>query len=113
MILIKKVKLRELEEMSKKMFEPIVKAVVDVKSGVIAVDADLHSDEELFLLENGSNQADLWGINFWPSKYGTDGFVEFDSMINLRPRQNNYTRGVQSAETRALIMDIVREAVSE
>ena len=111
MILVKKIKLQELEEMSKRMFEPIVKAVVDVRSREIVVDADLHSDEELFLLENGSKQADLWGINLWPDKYGTLEFVEFDSMINLRPRQNNRSRSVQNAETRTLILEIVNEVV--
>jgi len=111
MILVKKIKLQELEEMSKKMFEPIVKAVVDVKSRKIVVDADLHSDEEMFLLENGSKQEDLWGINLWPDKYGTLEFVEFDSMINLRPRQNNRSRSVQNAEIRTLILEIVNEVV--
>ena len=111
MNLVKEIKLSELEEMSKRMFEPIVKAVVDVKTREIVVDADLHSDEEMFFLENGSNQEDLWGINLWPDKYGTDEFVEFDSMINLRPRQNNRSRSVQNAQTCILILEIVNEVV--
>jgi len=111
MILVKKIDLEKLKEMSKRMYEPLVKAVVDVNTREIVIDADLHSDEEAFFLENGSKQGDLWGINFWPEKYGTDQFVEFDSIINIRPRQNNRTRSVQNAETRALILDIVNEVV--
>jgi len=108
---VKKIELDELISMSERMYEPLVKAVIDINSGVIAFDADMHSDEELFLLGQGSRQEDLWGVNLWPDKYGADEFVEFDSMINLRPRQNNRTRGVDNAEIRAKILDIVKKAV--
>jgi len=111
MKLVTDISLSELSRMAQRMFEPLVKAVIDVKKGMIAIDADMHSDEELYLLEQGSMQEDLWGINFWPEKYGTDEFVEFDSMINIRPRQNNRTRGVQDAAIRAQILDIVEKAV--
>jgi hypothetical protein len=97
----------ELREMSKKMFDPIVKAVVDVRRRVAVFDADLHSDEEMYLLQNGSGQDDLWGINLWPEKYGEDGFIEFDSLINLRPYLNNRSRGVENAELRGLIREII------
>ena len=45
-------------------------------------------------------------------KYGTQEFVEFDSMINIRPYQNNRSRGVQDENIRALILDIVQQAVT-
>jgi len=112
MIIVKNVSLEELKMMSEKMYEPIVKAVVDINRRIVVIDADLHSDEETFFLENGSKQEDLWGINLWPDKYDTNEFVEFDSMINLRPRQNNRSRGVENAETRTLILDIVSEVVT-
>jgi len=99
--------------MSEKMFEPIVKAVVDINRKIVVIDADLHSDEEMFLLENGSKQEDLWGVNLWPDKYGTNDFVEFDSMINLRPRQKNRSRGVEDAGTRKLIIEIINEVISK
>jgi hypothetical protein len=102
----------ELEEMSRRMFDPIVKAVVDVERRVVAIDASLHSDLEMYLLENGSEQTNLWGINFWSEHYGGAVFVEFDSLINLRPYQNNRSRGVDDAATRELILEIVSEAVS-
>jgi len=97
--------------MSAKMFDPLVKAVVDIRKMVIVLDAGLHSDEELYLLNNGSSQEDLWGINLWPDKYGTEEFVEFDSMINIRPYQNNRGRGVQDANIRSMILEIVQKAV--
>ena len=113
MLLVKTIKLLELEEMSKNMYEPIVKAVVDIITREIVVDAEYHSDQELFLLDRGSKQEHLWGFNLWPDKYGTDKFVEFDSMINLRPRQNNRSRGVENGEIRKVIMEIVNEVVTQ
>ena len=100
----------ELKEMAKAMFGNMVKAVVDVEKGVMAVGGELHSDEEGLLIERGSRQGDLWGINIYPDLDG-DGFVEFDSMINLRPSQNNLSRGVGDKETRDAIMAIVARLV--
>ncbi len=56
----------ELAEMARIGFGDLVKAVVDVKRGLMAVDGELHSDEEALLLDNGSAQSDLWGINLYP-----------------------------------------------
>jgi hypothetical protein len=100
----------ELMEMSKKMFGNLVKAVVDIEKGIMAVDADLHADEEALLLENGSAQKDLWGINFYPELTGED-FVEFDSMINLRPAQGNRSRGVDEEATQKKILEITNKLV--
>jgi len=97
----------ELWEMAENMFVNLVKAVVDIEKEIMAVDAELHSDEEQILLENGSTQNNLWGINLYPEKFGTDNFVEFDSMINLRPSQNNRTRGVDDPRVQDLIKNIV------
>jgi hypothetical protein len=111
MKIIDKISVAELSAMAEKMFDPLVKGVVDISRRVLVVDAGLHSDEELFLLDQGSKQADLWGINLWPEFYGTDDFIEFDSMINLRPSQNNRSRGVEDADIRQKICEIVLEKV--
>lgn len=85
---------------------PMVKAVVDVKKGLVAIDAGLHADLEKMLLETGSVQDDLWGINLWYEDDGED-LIEFDSMINVRPRQGNRSRDVEDEGTRSLIREIV------
>lgn len=85
---------------------PMVKGVVDVEKGILAVDAALHADLEKMLLENGSKQDDLWGINLWFEDEGED-LIEFDSMINVRPRQGNRTRDVENPEVRAKIVEVV------
>jgi hypothetical protein len=87
-------------------FGELVKAVVDVERGIMAVDAELHSDEEALLIEQGSEQRHLWGINLYPELVGADR-IEFDSMINVRPSQGNRSRGVDDPEMRARIAGIV------
>ncbi len=100
------ISLDELRIMAEATFGDLVKAVVDIARDVMVVDAELHADQEKFLLDQGSRQADLWGINLYPEMSGDD-FIEFDSMINLRPSQGNRSRGVDDAATRARIAAIV------
>ena len=106
------IKLDELKEMAPKMFGNLVKAVVDIEKQIMAVDAEMHSDEEGMLLENGSKQSDLWGINLYPEKTGEE-FIEFDSMINLRPSQNNRSRGVENLEIREKIIKTVSKLIEK
>src|SRR5665213_3356823 len=102
----------ELSEMAQKMYGGIVKGVVDIKKHVLVLDAEMHADEEQFLLEKGSEQADLWGINLHPDKFGSDDFIEFDSMINIRPRQSNMSRSVEDEAIRKKIIGLVLEKVT-
>jgi hypothetical protein len=113
MKLIERITIKELAAMAETMWEPMVKGVVDTSKRLLVVDAGLHADEEQLLLEQGSIQADLWGINLWPEFFGTGDFIEFDSMINIRPLQNNRSRSVEDAQIRALICEIVAEKVYE
>jgi hypothetical protein len=91
-------------------FGNLVKAVVDVEMGVMAVGGELHSDEEAFLLEKGSQQRNLWGINLYPELQENE-FIEFDSVINLRPAQGNRTRGIDDIRIRRKIKEIVTSLI--
>lgn len=93
------------------MYGRLVKVVVDVQERVFVVDSELYADEEFFLLERGSLQENLWGINLHPGRFGFEDFIEFDSMINLRPAQGNITRGVDSPFIQGLIRSIIAEKV--
>ena len=106
-----KISLRELKLMAENRFGDLVKAVVDIEKEIMAVDAELHADEEKLLLENGSNQENLWGINLYPDE--TDDFIEFDSMINLRPSWGNRSRGVDDENIRDKIIKIVNHLLDE
>ena len=105
-IVTEKIAVTELKKMSESFSEGLVKAVVDVQQGIMAVDSELHADLEKFLIENGSYQENLWGINIYPDLEDED-FVEFDSMINIRPRQNNRSRGVEDPSLKKFIFNIV------
>lgn len=101
----------DLVPMAKARFGDMVKAVVDVRRGVMAINAELHADEEAALLEDGSRQQDLWGINLYPDEDGDD-WIEFDSMINVRPSQNNRSRDVEDAALRDAIRSVIAALVS-
>ena len=96
----------ELQQLARQSFGDLVKAVVDVKQEIIVIDAELHADEEELLLEQGSRQEDIWGINLYPDLSDKD-FIEFDSMINLRPSFGNSSRGVDDPQIRERIKEIV------
>jgi len=100
----------KLKQMAAATFGNLVKAVVDVEREIVAVDAELHSDLEALLLGNGSEQKNLWGINFYPEMPG-DEFLEFDSMINMRPSQGNRSRGVENEEIHKKIVEIVAKRI--
>ena len=104
------VTLNEIKAMAAATFGNLVKAVVDVERELVAVDAELHSDLEALLLGDGSKQKSLWGINFYPEMQG-DEFIEFDSMINMRPSQGNRSRGIENEEMRKKIIAIVERRV--
>lgn len=107
-ILTAKINLNRLKEIALERFGDMVKGVVDVEKRVIALGADLHADEEALLLEQGSEQRNLWGFNLYPDM-ADDGFIEFDSMINIRPSQGNRSRTVQDPEIQKRIVEVVNQ----
>ncbi len=110
-ILDKALSRQELADLAREGFGDMVKAVVDVEQGVMAIGAELHSDEEAALLAQGADQADLWGINLYPDQPPAT-WIEFDSMINIRPSQGNRSRDVLDPAIRERIVVIVNQLVS-
>ena len=104
------ISLADLQEMSTARFGDLVKAVVDLERRLMVVDAEMHSDEEAELLSDGSRPQDLWGVNLYPDLPEAD-WLEFDSMINLRPSLGNRSRSVDDLATRERISEIVRNLV--
>lgn len=100
------VALADLQRLAREQFGDFVKAVVDVEQGIMALGGELHADDEAFLLDRGSRQRDLWGINIHPFRNG-DQRVEFDSLINIRPSAGNLSRSVEAEETRRRILAVV------
>lgn len=102
--------LEELRALAEGRFGDMVKAVVDLRRGLMLLDADMHADQEAELLAGGSAQEDLWGINLYPDLPEAE-WLEFDSMINLRPSFGNRSRGVDDPGTRDRISEAVRRLV--
>ncbi|MBN2483999.1 MAG: hypothetical protein JXD21_07365 [Candidatus Omnitrophica bacterium] len=100
--------IEELRKISGAMFGNMVKAVVDIERGIVALDAELHSDLEALLLDDGADQKNLWGINLYPDMPQED-FIEYDSMINMRPAQGNSSRSVENEQTRKKIVEIISQ----
>lgn len=105
-----KISKKEIKDMAEERFGDMVKAVVDVELEIMVAGGELHADEEAMLLERGSKQENLWGINIYADKPDNER-IEFDSMINIRPRQNNRSRDVLDPAIREKITVIVNNLV--
>ena len=102
---------KELINLTKEQFGNLIKAVVDVEQGIMAIGGELHSDEEVILMEEeGSKREYTWGINIYPQKNRED-WIEFDSVINLKPSFGNRSRGVDNTEIQRKIKNIVEKLV--
>jgi Protein of unknown function (DUF5674) len=61
-----------------------IKTVVDIRLEILAGGGEMHSDCEIMLLDRGSQQVDVWGASWNPISQE----IFYESMVNLRPRQN-------------------------
>ncbi|MEK7193308.1 MAG: DUF5674 family protein [Patescibacteria group bacterium] len=111
-ILIKEpVTREELTRIAQAGFGNFVKAVVDISQGVMAIGGELHADEETVLTEQcQSKREHTWGINLYQEKK-EDEWIEFDSMINLKPQHGNRSRSVENPEIREAIVAIVNKLI--
>ena len=103
----------ELLAMARGQFGDLVKAVVDVGQGIMAVAGEMHADEEVILMEQeGSRREHTWGINICPEKSGGE-FIEFDSMINIKPSYGNRSRDVENVDIKEKIKTIVNKLIAD
>jgi|SRR3989344_5830273 len=101
----------ELKKIAEERFGDLVKAAVDIEQKIMAIGGELHVDEQVLLIEQeNSKQQDVWGINIYPDGLGED-FIQFDSMINLKPSFGNRSRGIDNQEIREKVVAIVKELI--
>lgn len=105
LVLDRPIEPHELRTLVDRFFEDMVKYVVDVERGVIAIGGELHADAEAALLDHGSRQSDLWGANYLPG-HGEDACIEYTSLINIRPAQDNRSMEVEDRGLRDRIRDL-------
>src|SRR3989337_437590 len=100
-----KINREEFKRLVDEGFKDMVKFTVDVKQRRIAIGGELHADGEQLLLENGSEQKDIWGANYYPGK-GEDNCIEYTSLINVRPSQGNNSMEIANEDLRKKIKEI-------
>ena len=105
-IVKKRLSQRELEKIAKENYGEMAKGVADVKQKIIALGGELHADAEAMLLEHGSKQNDLWGFNIYTNRFHNDR-IEYTSLINIRPSQNNRTIEIQDEKLKEQIKKII------
>lgn len=103
--------LDELRSIASENGKDYVKAVVDVKRGAMVVGMRFHDEAVPLLEESGSVKGNLWGIRLRPDAWGTPTFVEFDSMINIKPELDNTSTGVDDPGLREAIVAVVDEVM--
>ena len=86
-------------------YEGMIKIVVDIRRRILAGGGEMHSDCESVLLDNGSEQDDLWGANWYPAEQR----IEFESLINIRPRLGNRNILIQDEDLRQKVESVTRE----
>lgn len=109
-IVTDKITADEIREMAAESYGEMIKAVADAERGIMAIGGEWHADAEALLLEQGSKQSDLWGFNIYPNRPAGQQ-IEFVSLINIRPRQNNKNMEIEDPEIRKKIFQIFNKLV--
>jgi len=86
-------------------YEDMIKIVVDIRRRFLSGGGEMHTDCESVLLDEGSEQDDLWGANWYPSEQR----IEFESLINIRPRLGNRNIVIQDENLRKQVESVTRE----
>jgi len=102
-ILTKKASESDLEK-AREDFGNYIKAVVDIKKNIVAIGGRFHADAEKMLIENGSIQQNLWGGGFDP----VTGKVDFQAIINIRPKQDNDSMEILDQNIRKAFESIIK-----
>jgi len=101
----------ELRLFLNKPFVDIIKFVVDVEKEIIALGGEMHADAEQILLENNSEQKNLWGGNIYPEAQGRVR-IEYESFINIRPSQNNRSMEIEENELKEKIKNVLEKIIN-
>ncbi|MFA6215171.1 MAG: DUF5674 family protein [Patescibacteria group bacterium] len=109
-IIKEKISLSEVKQAAEESYGDMVKAVVDIKKEIFALGGDLHADAEEILLQAGSDQHDLWGINLYPENSRQD-LIIFSSLINISPKRENRSMMIEIPEVKEKIRKIIDNLV--
>ena len=97
-------------EIGQEFYTEMVKGVVDIKQDLIALGGEYHIDANTVLTQAGSSQPDVWGFNIYPNVIGDD-WIEYTSLINIRPAAGNRTMTVEDEAIRKVMKRIIEELI--
>src|SRR3989338_4530878 len=100
------ISLDELREIAKEFYGSMMKGVVDIEKEIVAFGGEYHMDANRMLLGQGSTQNNVWGFNIYLDK-PRDSWIEYVSLINIRPQANNRDMEVQDEGIRAIMKRII------
>ena len=95
--------LQEIQKLSEE-FETYIKTVIDIKLKICSAGAGRHFENEKDLLDAGSNQQDLWGGGIDLETL----IIDNNSMINIRPNDQNYSNEIQNPQARSSFEDLTK-----
>ena len=87
-----------------------VKAVADVRRGVIGFGGPMHHDIEATLIEDGSLLRHLWGFSLFLDRPWCDAF-EFRSHVNVRPEDGNPSIQINDASVRQSLVTLAAKRI--
>ncbi len=99
-----------LEALAKEWHRTLVKGVADIRRGIVALGGEWHMDANNRLIAEGSEQQNLWGFNLYPKEKGYAA-IEYNSLINIRPMQGNFSMDITNEETQKAIRKVVALSV--
>jgi len=101
----------DIQKLAEEFYEEMIKGVVDLEGEVIALGGEMHADAEELLLKQGSRQQDLWGFNLLLDKTFDDA-IEYQSFINIRPRDGNRTHEIENVDIRRKVKEVIKKRVA-
>jgi len=105
-IIKEKISKDHLKQLAQETFGDMIKIVVDLERNIMAIGGEMHADCEQVLLEDGSKQENLWGANIYPDS-DEDNFIEYQSLINIRPRVGNRSMEIEDENIRNQVKRVI------
>ena len=105
-----KISLQELRELAEEFYTIMIKGVVDIEKEIIAFGGEYHSDANKIIIENGSQQGNVWGFNVYFDK-PRDSWIEYTSLINIRPQAGNTEKEIQDGNLRDKMRTLINKKI--
>ena len=109
-IILRPITKAEALKIGQEFYVEMTKGVVDIEREVIALGGEYHMDANVILLDKGHLQSNIWGFNIYPKRAKKD-WIEYTSLINIRPRAHNRTMTVEDAAIRRKMKKIIEKLI--